>query len=172
MKFFFALVAAVLLAVPALSTGATQNAGEAAELTPLPEINLQDFDGKKVASDGLKGSVLVLDFWATWCVPCLAEIPAFNNLHQKYGDKGLKVIGVTLASGDAKEVKPFVANRKMQYTVLMGDDDQTYDFNIVGFPTTLLVTKDMKIYRRYVGTSPRKSAQIEADIQKLLGQKN
>ena len=171
MKLFFALVAAVLLAVPAFSIGTVQDAGEATALTPLPEINLQDFDGKKVAAGKLKGNVLVLDFWATWCVPCIAEIPVWNSLQQKYGDKGLKVIGVTLASGDAKEVKPFVARSKMQYTVLMGDDDQTYDFNIIGFPTTILVTKDMKIYRRYVGASPRKSAQIEADIQKLLAQK-
>lgn len=168
MKFFFALVTAALLTVPAFSISATQNAGETGALTTLPEINLQDFDGRKVAADELKGNILLLDFWATWCVPCLAEIPVWNNLQQKYGDKGLKVIGVTLASGDAKEVKPFVARSKMQYTVLMGDDDQTYDFNIVAFPTTLLVTKDMKIYRRYVGTSPRKAAQIEADIRKLL----
>ena len=171
MKLFFAFVAAVLLAVPAFSIATVQDTGEATALKPLPEINLQDFDGKKVAASELKGNVLVLDFWATWCVPCLAEIPVWNNLQQKYGDKGLKVIGVTLASGEAKEVKPFITNHKMQYTVLMGDDDQTYDFNIIGFPTTFLVTKDMKIYRRYVGTSPRKSAQIEADVQKLLAQK-
>jgi len=168
MKLFFALVAAILLSVPAFSIGTIQ---DTTELTALPEINLQDLDGKKIAADELKGNILLLDFWATWCVPCLAEIPSFNNLQQKYGDKGLKVIGVTMASGDAKEVKPFVARSKMQYTVLMGDDDQTYDFNIVGFPTTILVTKDMKIYRRYVGTSPRKSTQIEADIQKLMAQK-
>lgn len=171
MKLFFAFVAAVLLAVPAFSVGTVQNAGGAAALTPLPEINLQDFDGKKVAADELKGNILVLDFWATWCVPCLKEIPVWNSLQQKYGDKGLKVIGVTLASGDAKEVKPFVTRSKMEYTVLMGDDDQTYDFNIVGFPTTILVTKDLKIYRRYVGTSARKAAQIEFDIQTLLAQK-
>jgi thiol-disulfide isomerase/thioredoxin len=174
MKLFFALVSAVLLAVPAFSIGTVQDTGEATALTPLPEINLQDFDGKKVAAGELKGNILVLDFWATWCKPCLAEIPVWNNLQQKYGDKGLKVIGVTLTSGDAKDVTKFFTENpahKMKYTVLMGDDDQTYDFNIVGFPTTILVTKDMKIYRRYVGTSSRKAAQIEADIQKLLAQK-
>ena len=170
MKFFFALIAAIALAVPALSIEATQNAAEAGEMKPLPKINLQDFEGKKIAANELKGNILVLDFWATWCTPCLAEIPAWNKLQQKYGDKGLKVIGVTMGSGDAAEVKAFVARRNMQYTVLMGDDDQTYDFNVFAFPTTILVTKDMKIYRRYVGTNPRKSAQVEADIQKLLEQ--
>jgi len=73
-----------------------------------------------------------------------------------------------MASGDAKEVKPFVGRAKMKYTVLMGDDDQAYDFNIIGFPTTYLVTRDMKIFRRYIGTSSQKAARIEADIQKLL----
>ena len=80
MKLFFALVAAVLLSVPAFSIPTIQET----ELTPLPEINLQDFDGKKVAAGELKGNILVLDFWATWCVPCLAEIPVWNNLQQKY----------------------------------------------------------------------------------------
>jgi thiol-disulfide isomerase/thioredoxin len=171
MKYFLAFVAAVALAAPAFSLEPFQNASGAEELKPLPQMNLQDFDGKKVESDGLKGNVLVLDFWATWCGPCIAEIPTWNKLQQKYGDKGLKVVGITMASGDAKEVKPFVARRNMQYTVLMGDDDQSYDFNILAFPTTFVVTRDMKVYRRYVGTNPRKSAQIEADVQKLLEQK-
>ena len=171
MKFFLMLVAAIALAVPAFPMQEAQNAGEAQELKPLPEIKLQDFDGKKVAADELKGNILVLDFWATWCGPCLAEVPSWNKLQQKYGDKGLKVIGITLASGDAKDVKPFVARTKMQYTVLMGDDDETYNLNIFAFPTTYLVTKDLKIYRKYVGTNPRKAAQIEADILKLMEQK-
>lgn len=170
MKLLFALIATLALLLPALSVEAYQNASGAQELKALPEINLQDFEGKKVEGKDFKGNVLLIDFWATWCVPCLAEIPTWNKLQQKYGDKGLKIIGVTMVSGDAKEVKPFVARRNMQYTVLMGDDDQAYDFNIMAFPTTLLVTRDMKIYRRYIGVNPQKPAQIEADIQKLLEQ--
>ena len=171
MKIFLALVAAIALALPALSMQATQEAAKPAELKPLPPINLQDFEGKQVSADGLKGNILVLDFWATWCVPCLKEVPEWNRLQEKYGDQGVKVVGVTLASGDVKDVKPVVDNAKMKYTVLMGDDDQTYDLNIVGFPTTYLITRDMKIYRRYLGNSPLKAAQIEADIKKLLAQK-
>jgi cytochrome c biogenesis protein CcmG, thiol:disulfide interchange protein DsbE len=179
MKFLLSLAAIVTLTVPVVSMRANQEAGLAStssssdeELKVLPDIKLQDFDGKKVASDALKGNILLLDFWATWCGPCIAEVPMLNKLQEKYADKGLKVIGVTMASGDAKEVKPFVGRAKMKYTILMGDDDQAYDFNIIGFPTTYLVTKDLKIFRRYIGTGPGKGAKIEADIQKLLDQKS
>jgi thiol-disulfide isomerase/thioredoxin len=172
MKLFFVLVAMFALVVPAASKQDSRVAEESpagAELKQLPEIKLQDFAGKAVGSEKLKGSVLVLDFWATWCGPCIAEIPTFNHLQEKYADKGVKVIGVTLSSGEAKEVQPFVTRNKMKYTILMGDDDQAYDFNIIGFPTTILVTRDGKIFRRYVGTGPRKAEQIDSDIQKLLG---
>ena len=171
MKFFLTLVAAIALALPALSRPSAQEAAKPADLKPLPPINLQDFDGKQVSADGLKGNILVLDFWATWCVPCLKEVPEWNRLQEKYAEQGVKIVGVTLASGDVKDVKPVVDNAKMKYTVLMGDDDQTYDLNISGFPTTYVITRDMKIYRRYIGLTPLKSAQIEADIKKLLAQK-
>jgi len=166
MKILIILALAIALTAPALTSA--QNAAGPEPLKALPEVHLVDFNGKPVKAETLKGSVYVFDFWATWCGPCLLEIPVWNQLQAKYGDKGLKVIGVTMASGDAKEVKPFVAKRNMKYTVLLGDDDQTYDLNVIGFPTTYVVTGDMKIYSKYIGTSARKAAKIEADIQEIL----
>ncbi|HSB08050.1 MAG TPA: TlpA disulfide reductase family protein [Blastocatellia bacterium] len=171
MKSLLILVVAVAVSAPALSIQAGQT-GEVPlsqnELKSLPPINLQDFAGKTVPTDQFKGKILVVDFWATWCVPCIEEVPKFNRLQQKYGDQGVQVIGVTLASGDAKEVKPFVTRNKMKYAIYIGDDDQVYDLNVIAFPTTYVVTRDLKVFRRYIGTSPGKAAGIEADIQKLL----
>jgi thiol-disulfide isomerase/thioredoxin len=169
MKALLLVAVTIALAVPAASMQSdTPSATAAAELKPMPALTLKDFDGKAIDSDKLKGNVLVLDFWATWCGPCIAEIPSLNRLQEKYAAKGLKVIGVTVASGEPKEVKPFITRNKMKYTVLMGDDDQTYDFNLVGFPTTYLITRDLKIYRKYVGAGPGKSARLESDVQLLL----
>jgi len=124
--------------------------------------------GKRMPVDAYKDTILVIDFWATWCGPCIAEVPALNRLDEKYSARGVKVIGVTMASGEAKEVKPFIDRFKIKYTVLMGDDNQAYDFNIIGFPTTYLVTRDRKVYRKFIGVTPGKSQQLEAEIQKLL----
>ena len=172
MKFSLMLIAVIIFAAPALSMQAGKPAssyGQAgAGLQPLPALTLMDFDGKAVAADGFKGNIVVLDFWATWCGPCIVEIPAYNKLQEKYADKGVKVVGVTMASGESKDVKPFVERHKMKYTILMGDDAQTYEFNIIGFPTTYLVTRDGKIFAKYVGAGPGKITRLESDIQKLL----
>jgi thiol-disulfide isomerase/thioredoxin len=178
MKALFIVAATIALTVPAVSmqSGRVASAPASAvadeQLSAMPALSLKDFEGRAISSDQFKGNVLVLDFWATWCGPCITEIPEFNRLQEKYAGKGVKVIGVTLASGEAKEVKPFISRNKMKYTVLMGDDNQAYDFNLVGFPTTYLVTKDMKIYRKYIGAGPGKSVRLEADIQSLLQENN
>jgi cytochrome c biogenesis protein CcmG/thiol:disulfide interchange protein DsbE len=169
MKSLLSLVVVLTLAAfTAQAAWQSEVAQDGEGLKQMPEIKLADFDGKPFEAASLKGSILVLDFWATWCTPCIAEVPVLNRLQEKYSARGVKVIGVTMASGEAGEVKPFVTRHKMKYMVLMGDDNQAYDFNLMGFPTTLIVTRDGKIYKRYIGTGPLKAQQMESDIQKLL----
>ncbi len=163
MKIFLTAIFLIACSMPALSI---DQQGD--DLRVMPKISLQDFDGKTVQSDQFKGSIVIVDLWATWCGPCIAEIPEYNRLQEKYAEKGVKLVGVTMASGKAKEVKPFIERHQMKYTILMGDDDQGYELNIVGFPTTYLVTRDWKIFRKYVGAGPSKIARLEADIEKLL----
>jgi thiol-disulfide isomerase/thioredoxin len=176
MKFLLMLIAVTVFAAPALSMQANKPATpsmsqqEAVELKTVPALTLQDFDGKPVAPSEFKGNIVVLDFWATWCGPCIVEIPAYNKLQAKYEDKGVKIVGVTMASGESKDVKLFVERYKMKYTILMGDDAQTYDLNIIGFPTTYLLTRDGKIFAKYIGAGHGKLAKLESDIQKLLAE--
>lgn len=74
---------------------------------PLPQFSLPRSD---MRSQELKENIVVLDFWATWCTPCVSEIPAFNKLQEKYGSRGVKVIGVAAQSGWDSDVKKFVAD--------------------------------------------------------------
>jgi len=165
-----------LAAVLALSAGALSmhrnidhsDPSQDNELKPMPAISLKDMDGRSVKAEEFKNNVVIFDFWATWCGPCITEIPFLNRLQEKYKNQGVKVVGVTLASGDAGEVKPFVSRFKMAYPVLLGDDDQAYELNIMGFPTTYIVDRDGKVFQKYVGSGPAKAQRMESDIQRLL----
>ncbi|HYP27696.1 MAG TPA: TlpA disulfide reductase family protein [Blastocatellia bacterium] len=172
MKLFILLTGLLLFSAPALTAQSAALAGAPADDSKsMISAKLTDLDGKTVHLDEMKGSILVVDFWATWCGPCIKEIPAYNELQQKYASQGVKIVGVTLASGEAKEVKPFVSRHNMKYTILMGEDSLGYDFRVDSFPTTYLVTRDWKVYRKYIGGGPAKTQQLEADIRNLLGQK-
>jgi thiol-disulfide isomerase/thioredoxin len=141
-------------------------------LQPAPVFDLESIDGTRFSSKALEGKVVLVDFWATWCQPCIAEIPEWNELYVRYRSKGLVVVGMTIRSGWASDIKPDAVKLKIAYPVVVGNDDVEKDFGgIWGFPTTFLVNRKGEIYKKYTGTYPQKQAQIETDIQKLLAEK-
>ncbi|HEY6250185.1 MAG TPA: TlpA disulfide reductase family protein [Candidatus Angelobacter sp.] len=142
-------------------------------LQPVPSFDLESVDGARLTSKALEGKVVLVDFWATWCAPCIAEIPQWNNFYAQYRDKGLVVLGVTIRSGWASDIKPDVKRLKITYPVVVGDDKVEQGFGgIWGFPTTFLVNRKGQIYKKYTGTYPQKQEQIETDMQKLLLEKS
>src|SRR5437879_13863501 len=84
----------------------------------LPEVSLPTLKGQTLHSQELKDSIVVLDFWATWCERCITEIPAFNRLERKYGLRGVKVIGMAVQSGWAGDIRKFAQQYKMRYSIL------------------------------------------------------
>src|SRR6266404_3624113 len=133
-----------------------------------PSFRLPDLRGQKIDSSDLHSRVVVLDFWATWCVPCVGEIPTFNQLQEKYGPQGVKVIGLAVQSGWARDVKRFAAKYKMRYAILVGTEDTVGDFDVIGFPTTYVIAPGWKVFKKYSGAYPEKGNDIERDIQTLL----
>lgn len=135
---------------------------------PAPDFELENIAGGKTKAADLKGKVLVLDFWATWCEPCISEIPKFNKMSDEFKGKNVEVVGITVESPHA-EIKPKVKEFGMKYTVLVGNDTVVDGFGgLIGFPTTFVVTPDWKIYKKYMGALPDKDARIKKDIEKLL----
>ena len=134
----------------------------------LAEFSLPKPDGQTLRSEDLKDKIVVLDFWATWCENCVSEIPAFNKLQQKYGSRGVKVIGMAVQSGWASDIQKFAVQYKMRYTILVGNDDTVSDFGIISFPATYVIGPGWKLYKKYSGSPENKSTNIERDIETLL----
>jgi thiol-disulfide isomerase/thioredoxin len=138
-------------------------------LQDAPEFDLKNVLGGELHSKDFKGKVVVVDFWATWCVPCKVYIPDYNVLRARLKDKGVEFLGLTFESGTAEAISPFVKELQIQYPVAVGTDAVDAGFGgTPGFPATFVVGKDWKIYRRILGSTPDKMRNLEKDIEELL----
>jgi thiol-disulfide isomerase/thioredoxin len=141
-------------------------AAESAAL-PAPAWTLKDLDGREVRSDQFKGKVVVIDFWATWCGPCLEEIPGYIALQKKYGPAGLVVVGVSLDRRGPAHVKQFAQARGMDYTLVMGDETVVEAFgNFQAIPTTFLISRDGRMLNQKTGAVP--AEEYEKLVQQAL----
>ena len=131
-------------------------------------FTIKDMNGESVVLSEHKGSVILLNFWATWCGPCKIEIPGFFDLQDKYGDDGLVVLGFSI-DDPVERLQPFVDEYKMNYPVLVGlgrDDVQEAFGPIYGIPTTIVINRDGEICKRHMGFSSKE--QFEKEIKALL----
>jgi cytochrome c biogenesis protein CcmG/thiol:disulfide interchange protein DsbE len=151
-------------AAPAASGEACDENAKTANL----DFTVKDMRGQKVALSSFKGKVIILDFWATWCPPCKAEIPGFVELQNQYGAQGLQVVGVSV-DDPIEKLPPFAAEFKMNYPVLVGldrDDLEDAYGPFWGIPTTFLISRDGKICRKHSGLVGKE--RYEQDIKGLL----
>jgi thiol-disulfide isomerase/thioredoxin len=126
----------------------------------VPDFTLTTVDGKTVKGSSLKGEVVILNFWATWCGPCQGEIPQLNQIA---ATSGAKVVGVALDEDGLKAVKPYLETHPINYTVLIGDSEIFQRFNGVGIPYTLVIDRSQRIVKIYRGPATRES--LEADLK-------
>jgi len=167
-----------LLTLPAISThrdvpgespaaAAAAASGCDAKAAPAKlNATLKDMHGKDVRLADYKGKVLLLNFWATWCGPCKIEIPAFVELQQKYGAKGLVILGISIDDTPA-ELRPFAEAMTINYPLLMMTEEVENAYGpIWAVPTTFLVTREGVVCRKHLG--PATKAQFEAEIKPLL----
>ncbi|MDO8602679.1 MAG: TlpA disulfide reductase family protein [Candidatus Omnitrophota bacterium] len=132
-----------------------------------PEFSLKDAGGGEKKLSDFKGSVVIIDFWATWCPPCRQEIPHFVDLYSQYKDQGLEIIGVSMDQSPEKVIPDFIEKNNINYTILFGEDN-VYDLygGINAIPTTFLVDKEGNIRKKYIGYNGKEV--FEKDIKELL----
>lgn len=112
-----------------------------------------DLNGNAIRLSDYKGKVVLVNFWAAWCVPCTEEIPQFIQLQDKYGTQGLQVIGISIDDTE-NELRDFYRKHNMNYPVIPGDQKTADVFGgVLGLPTTFVIDRDNRIRSRQVGST-------------------
>jgi peroxiredoxin len=141
---------------------------EPAKVYKAPDFELTDLNGKKVSLSGLKGKVVFLDFWATWCPPCVMSVPEVEKVFEEYSGKNVVVLSVSLDSSEAP-VRTFMATHKMMNRVAMaGNSGVDSKYNIEGIPAYFIVDQQGNIAKAWGGYNPVMPAMWRKEIDRLL----
>ena len=144
----------------------------AATGSSLSGLMLKGLDGGKVKFDYGSNRITLVNFWATWCMPCREEMPQISKLVDTYGDRGFKAIGIAMESGDAKEVKGFLEQNPAlgaNYPIFVGDQETADRFgDILAVPTSILIDSEGKVVRMFAGVNPDFLGKVGAEIAKHL----
>ena len=165
MRKIVSLILPVIL-VAGLAGGCTKEEKAAGVNDVAPAFSLPDLTGRSVSLASLKGHVVLLEFWATWCPPCREAAPGIEKIYTEYLGKGVMVLGISLDSDDRDAVETYVREFGITYPVLMGTEEVAQQYLVRTIPIFILVDKEGKVRQRYLGSGNEDS--IEEDIRSLL----
>jgi thiol:disulfide interchange protein DsbD len=165
---FYAILDADEKAV-ATFAGSTSDAKEYLAFLQGPGAAIGAFtklDGGALDISSFSGKVVVVNFWATWCVPCIQEIPGFNKLNQQFGEKGVVVLGVSMDEEGAERVRPFLQKHPMDYLVALGSDAISKQYSLDQLPVTIVFDRSGKQVKRFEGFTAEDA--LQAVVQQAL----
>lgn len=140
------------------------------------DFSLPDLTGKIHSMAEFNGQITVINFWATWCPPCVEEVPKLNRLHSRYKTSGIQIIGIAMDKDSLNLLDQFVKKNNVSYLILCGNEQVLASLstgalgkNFQGIPTTLLLDKKGQIYKRFDGSFD--TEQLEEGLKALFNQK-
>ena len=162
-----AALALLLASCSRPSSSPTRELKSQGQRKPAPNFSLKDADGNAVNLADYRGKVVLINFWATWCGPCEAEIPWFIEFEKKYKDQGFAVLGVSMDDDGWKSVRPYIASHKINYRIMIGSEVVSQQFGeIEALPTSFVLDREGRIASNHVGLVDKVDYQNE--IVKLL----
>ncbi len=154
----------ILLLVVGAACAPAQTPTPTSDAALAPDFTATALTGETYVLSGLRGRWVILNFWATWCVPCAAEMPALQQIADAYADR-LVLLGINLRE-DAATVAPFVAEHGLRFPILISPDDATLlNYQVVGLPQTLLISPNGEIVYRQFGPVELDAFSRELDAQ-------
>jgi len=157
------LLVMMILSVP-LSSFAVIQKGQ-----PAPPFKVNTTSGQVLTLANYKGSVLVIDFFASWCQPCTKSIPHIIELNRKYGKQGLQILGLSLDE-DKDDLIDFITPKKLNYPVALANEELQTEYGLRSIPTIVLINKKGVVVEKYMGLTDETSKKIEATIKLLLAE--
>lgn len=134
-----------------------------------PDFILTDIHGKNLSLSSLKGRIVIINFWATWCPPCRAEMPSLNRLYKEYGTRGLVVLAISTDTS-ANVVKSYLNKNPFDFTILLDTDNKvSRQFRVFSIPTSFLIDKNSVIIQRYIGEEDWEAPEIKSKVKEALG---
>ncbi len=130
----------------------------------LPKVNA--LNGGAMDTAALSGKIVVVNFWATWCAPCVQEIPGFNKLHREFGPKGVAVLGISMDDEGKAVVDPFLKDHPMEYPVGLGTKDSFEKYGLESLPVTIIYDRSGNPLKRFDGFTP--ADKLEAAVRAAL----
>jgi peroxiredoxin len=135
-----------------------------------PAVKLVTTSGQPVTLANYRGYVLIMDFFATWCIPCKESIPHLNSLNRKYGKQGLQILGISVDEGGEREVKNFIAERKIGYPVAVAGEDLQTEYGLRSIPTIYVINKKGMVAEKFQGYSDQTGRAMEDAVKRLLAE--
>jgi thiol-disulfide isomerase/thioredoxin len=133
--------------------------------TPAPSFTLSTFEGKSVSLGDYRGDVVLLDFWATYCIPCIEALPELQALQAKHASRGFSVVGITVDDRPAL-VRKATGRAQVRYPILRATPAVWNEYKVTALPALILVGRDGKIIRRYGGEADKKA--MAAEIERAI----
>lgn len=134
-----------------------------------PAFSVSDLSGRTISNQSLKGTVVLLDFWATWCVPCRKSMPELQALHDKYAARGFSVVGISIDEGGPAKVKQLVKSKRFSYPIAMDSEKApAWDaYRVKAVPAAFLIDREGRIVAQWTG-APANGKELETKLEALL----